>query len=90
MDFEHAFIGVDKKFTSELYKDINHALGDIIHVLKLQFEGFEQMYTFVTSGMFGNHRSVKDVLYLLPLIDNMEYRGKSKPNLLTYDPNVFG
>lgn len=90
MDFEHAFIGVDRKYTSEFYKDMNHALSDIIHTLKLQFDGFDQIYRYVVSGMFMTDRPVRDILRLLLLIDHMEYRGKSKPFMsLEYDPNGF-
>ncbi len=89
MDFEHSFIGVDKKETGYFYKDIGHILDDVGYHLELHFAQMPELYTFVTSRYL-KPSNIDDFVQVINRIDSLTFIPKPKRRTLVYNPdNVF-
>lgn len=89
MDFEHSFIGVDKKETGYFYKDIGHILDDIGYHLELNFAEMPEIYTFVTSRYI-KQSNIDDFVKVINQIDSITFIPKPKRRAMVYNPdNVF-
>jgi hypothetical protein len=86
MDFEHSFIGVDKKETGYFYKDIGHILDDIGYHLELHFTEMSEIYTFVTSRYL-KQSNIDDFVQVINQIDSLTFISKPKRRAMLY--NVF-
>ena len=86
MDFEHSFIGVDKKETGYFYKDIGHILDDVGYHLELNFVQMPEIYTFVTSRYL-KQSNIDDFVQVINQIDSLTFIPKPKRRAML--GNVF-
>lgn len=88
MDFEHAFIGVDRSDTMSFYKDILRIINEITLVLNLEFDEMQYINQFVMKRCY-ERAKIEDVFTLFKVIDRMKFIGKRKPRSLVYDPTNY-
>lgn len=87
MDFENAFIPVDKTVTRTFYTDIQHIFTDIKYTMKLRFPTQQQLELFLSECT--NSNNPIDMPELLSHINKITIVTKEEPRVLKYDPFVI-
>jgi len=88
MDFDRSFIGVNKKSTSEFYKDIQKIFNELLYTIRLTFTDQEIIMNFLNNRIFKD-TPLDDIRQLLQMIKTIK-SVKYKPVQSTiYNPNIF-
>lgn len=87
MDFEKAFMPVDRSQTHAFWDDIAHVFNDIRYAMKLRFSNQHEIETLLLRVKHGN--KTINIKPLLDLIDDISRIEKQEIRMQKYDPNVL-
>ena len=88
MDFDKSFIGIERKNTSEFYKDIQKIFYELMYTMRLTFINQEKIMKLLNDKVFYNP-PLTDINELLLLVNNIDLVTKKPDASLIYNPNEF-